>query len=185
MGNAMSKPFVERNDYWFYSITCKDEDISDSYIGSTKKWGNRKSVHKSQCNNGSTKRVFEYINEYGGWDNWEMIEIGFQKNLTRLEARIMEDILMEELGSTLNDRTAYQSLEEYINYNAEHKKKNYDKEAKSEYNKMYRTQEHVKISNRIRNGRKVQCECGMTIRYDSFSKHLSRSEHNKRLNEQK
>ena len=163
----MSKPFVERNDYWFYAITCKDEDISDSYIGSTKKWGKRKNKHKSKCRIGSDEKVYRYINEYGGWNNWSMDKIGFQENLTRLEARIIEDILIEEFG-TLNDKPAYKSSEEIKNYR-----------------KLYSKQEHARISKRLRNGRKVQCECGMTIRYDSFARHRESAIHNKRLNEQK
>ena len=121
MGNAISKPFVERNDYWYYTINCKDEDISDFYIGSTVKWCDRKRSHKSKCNNGSTATVYRYINEYGGWNNWSMDEICFQKHLTKLEARIIEDILIDEFG-TLNEITAYQSLEDWNKCNVERRK---------------------------------------------------------------
>ena len=166
MGNAMSKPFVERDDYWFYTITCKDEDISDFYIGSTKKWDSRKSVHKSQCNNGIKKKVYRYINEYGGWDNWDMIEIGFQENLTSMEARIMEDILMEELGSTLNNNAAYRSYEKSLLYQTEYHEK------------------HKHYSDK-RAREKITCECGITISRGIIARHRKSDIHNKRLNEQK
>jgi len=174
------------NDYWFYTINCKDEDISDFYIGSTVNLEERERVHKSDCNK-KNRKLYQYINEYGGWDNWYMYEICFQKNLSKTEAFIMETILMKELGSTLNERVAYKSEEEHKKYY-------------SDYDKKYRQREHSRISERLRNRvyygkkkdeinekrrEKVKCECGMMVSNGSMKKHLSRSEHNKRLNEQK
>ena len=101
----MSKPFVERNDYWFYGIVCNDEDIYDFYIGSTKDWDGRKRKHKQHCSDGTDFRVYEYINGYGGWDNWSMIEISFQEQLTKLEARIMEDVLMDGISTSRTNAT--------------------------------------------------------------------------------
>ena len=69
----MSKPFVERNDYWFYGIVCNDEDIYDFYIGSTKDWDGRKRKHKQHCSDGTDFRVYEYINGYGGWNECGMV----------------------------------------------------------------------------------------------------------------
>ena len=150
----MSKPFVERNDYWFYALVCNDEDIYDFYIGSTKDWISRKRKHKRCCINGTDYKVYEYINGYGGWDNWSMIEISFQEQLTKLEARIMEDILMEELGSTLNDRSAYLSTEDLIKYHAERRRRN------------------------------LQCECGMVITPGNIAAHRRTALHFRRLNQQ-
>lgn len=152
----MSKPFVERNDYHFYSINCKDEDISDFYVGSTTDWSCRRKRHIEYCKKKNWK-LYQYINEYGGWDNWYMYKICFQKNLTSMEAFIMETILMKELGSTLNERPAYQSLEEHKKYIAEY------------------------------HARRVECECGMILRYDSLHKsnHRKSAEHIRRLNEKK
>jgi hypothetical protein len=151
MGNAMSKPLVERNDYWFYALVCNDENIFDFYIGSTKNWIKRKSKHKHDCNDGTDYKVYEYINGYGGWDNWSMIEICFQKQLTKLEARIMEDVLMDGLGSTLNENAAYLSIEDLMKYNVE------------------------------RGRRNLQCECGMVITSGNIAKHRKRAKHIRRL----
>ena len=182
MGNAMSKP---TNDYWFYTITCKDEDISDFYIGSTRNWNKREYKHKSKCKIGSDVKVYRYINEYGGWDNWIMSEICFQENLTSLEARIMEDILMEELGSTLNNNAAFLSLENSKLYRHEYLKdyRKNNKEVIAKYNKDYYEKHKDKLNKKVR--KKITCECGITTAKCDIAKHRKTTKHNKRLNEQK
>ena len=59
--------------YYIYQIKCKDENIKDSYIGSTKNWESRKNTHKHNSIHKIKYRLYEFINKNGGWENWEMI----------------------------------------------------------------------------------------------------------------
>ena len=60
-----------------YKITCKNTELCDKvYIGRTTNFLLRKYQHKtsskqSNTNNTSTY-LYKIINEFGGWDNWEM-----------------------------------------------------------------------------------------------------------------
>ena len=57
-----------------YKIVCRDPTITDSYIGSTTDFVNRKSAHKQTCRGGkSALNVYTFINENGRWENWDMI----------------------------------------------------------------------------------------------------------------
>ena len=62
-----------------YKISCRDIEVNEIYIGSTINFTRRKHNHKTVCNNENDKdynlNVYKYIREYGGWDNWTMIEI--------------------------------------------------------------------------------------------------------------
>ena len=62
----------------FYKIYCK-EDPNQFYIGSTKNFSGRKSHHKKNVKNRSGKlywcKLYQFIREKGGWDNFEMIRL--------------------------------------------------------------------------------------------------------------
>ena len=50
---------------YIYKISCKDQDISDCYIGSTFNFSNRYYTHKTNCinknNNKYKYKVYQYI----------------------------------------------------------------------------------------------------------------------------
>lgn len=89
-----------------YRIVCRDLEIKDIYVGSTTNLRERRTGHKSSCNNPNDKqyasKVHTFIREHGGWDNWEVVWIeDFPcDNSNQLCAR--ERYYMEKLGSTLN-----------------------------------------------------------------------------------
>lgn len=73
-----------------YIIRCKDKSISDCYIGSTKRSIEiREQNHKFDCNNSSRKayhyKLYKYIRDNGGWDNWDIVEICKCENLLETE----------------------------------------------------------------------------------------------------
>jgi hypothetical protein len=37
-------------EYALYNIVCKDVNVKEIYVGSTKDFGNRKREHKTRCN---------------------------------------------------------------------------------------------------------------------------------------
>jgi hypothetical protein len=62
-----------------YKIVCLDSSITDCYNGSTCSFKDRKGVHKKRCTNPNDKyynlKVYRFIRENGGWDNWSMVQL--------------------------------------------------------------------------------------------------------------
>jgi hypothetical protein len=59
-----------------YSIRCKNPDIKDEYVGSTINFIKRRRNHRNRSNDKTDNcKVYKFINDNGGWDNWEMIEL--------------------------------------------------------------------------------------------------------------
>jgi hypothetical protein len=102
----------------FYKIVCKDLTIKDLYVGSTTNFKTRKSQHKSSCNTNEDKhyniKVYTFIRDNKGWDNWDMIMIHRQSCNDELESRKIERGFMETLNATLNSNVPGRSLKEYM-----------------------------------------------------------------------
>ena len=62
-----------------YKIVHKeDPDNHEIYVGHTTDFTNRKRCHKKTCNNQNDRhhlKVYQYIRENGGWDDFIMLEI--------------------------------------------------------------------------------------------------------------
>jgi hypothetical protein len=62
-----------------YKLVCKDVNATEVYVGSSTSLRNRRSGHKSGCNNVNDKRynfrVYQHIRANGGWDNWQLLPI--------------------------------------------------------------------------------------------------------------
>jgi hypothetical protein len=90
----------------FYKIVCKDITITDLYVGSTTDFKARKGNHKSKCNNVTEPtynfKVYQFMRENGGWENWDMVMIHRQSCVDKLEAHKMERGFIETFGATLN-----------------------------------------------------------------------------------
>jgi hypothetical protein len=130
-----------------YKLCCNDINITEIYIGSTTDFKARKKHHKSNCNNEKCKiynlKVYQYIRDNGGWDNWSMIMIEEYSCNSKLEAEKRERYYIEELKSTLNYNIPTQTKKEYYEnnqdklkeYKKEYYKNNQDK--LKEYHKEY------------------------------------------------
>ncbi len=97
-----------------YKLCC--DGIDDFYIGSSFDMKERKRLHKFVCNN--TKRheynykVYQYIRENGGFDNWKF-EILVEKEFeNKTDLHIKEQECIKLLKPTLNSYSAYQTAEE-------------------------------------------------------------------------
>ena len=99
-----------------YRLVCKDISIIDTYVGHTTNWINRKSAHKSRCNNENDKvynlKIYQTIRANGGWVNWDMILIEDYPCTNSLEACKRERELMEEYDAKMNTIKSYQTEEE-------------------------------------------------------------------------
>ena len=140
------------NDYIFYKLACLDNSVDLCYTGSTANWKQRKQSHKSDCNNENGKKynlkVYTLIRENGGWDNFKMIEIGKQEQITLRQAEYIEEQYRVELNATMNGRSCFRTEEEKQEYNKERCKKWYEnnKEHQKEHMKNWHKNnpEHIK-----------------------------------------
>lgn len=103
--------------YKIYSNNC-----DEFYVGSTHNFRQRKSKHKlnSMSNNDKSHyKLYQTINEYGGWDNWNMVLLEIcDKNIkTKTDARMREEEYRVKLNATLNSQRAYVSEEQKIEEN--------------------------------------------------------------------
>jgi len=162
-------------EYIYYKIVSKDDNIKEIYIGKTTNFKNRVRDHKSRCNNENGKcynlKIYQYIRENGGWNNFDIIEI------EKSESALRERELIEELNANLNSyiptRTLKEYQKEYYKNNIEKIKEYYDKNRKkrNEYEKEYRKNNKEKIKE------KIICECGCKISKNNLSRHLKSKKH--------
>ena len=131
----------------FYRIVCNDLNIKDCYIGHTTNFIKRKQNHKRNCNNINSNKyffkVYDFIRENRGWDNWSMVMIEEISCENLNEACKLERKFIEEYNTTLNiaipTRTKNEWCKIYHENNKE-KEKEYvekNKEKIREYRKNY------------------------------------------------
>lgn len=129
-------------EYSFYIIKCKDENIIDNYIGSTSNLKDRLKHHLKVFNDedqrGYFRKIYTIIRENGGFENWEMEEL-FIYECDVKEARKIEQKLIDEYQPTLNTYRAYTDEETRKKRHAETGKiwrqLNLEHRRKYEYNK--------------------------------------------------
>ena len=186
-------------EYFIYKIYCKDETITDIYIGSTKDIQKRWIHHKSNCNNENDKEYncykYQFIRDNGGIANWDIIKIE-RLVCDKDEAFIRERYWIETLQTSLNkiiptrtDKEYYeQNREKLREINKEYRENN--KEKISEIKKEYRENNKEKISekkkeyyeqnkdkiNEKRN-EKFTCECGVCYTLRNKSRHFKSKLH--------
>ena len=130
-----------------YKITCNDENIKDVYVGSTTNFKTRKINHKSNCNNekraGYNCKVYKFIRNNNGWDNFSMTLIENFPCNNSLEAHERERYHYDILNCTLNTAIPNRTRKEYAKENKDkikENKKEYYKENKEyilETKKLY------------------------------------------------
>ena len=147
---------IDYNNTIIYKIVCNDLNVKDIYVGHTTDFIRRKNQHKNNCYCSSCNyKLYSIIRQYGGWDNWIMIEIEKYPCNDVNEARARERHWYELFNATLNsqkplttDEEKHERINEYNKqYYAENKMaiienvKNYtekNKTKKDEYQKKYR-----------------------------------------------
>ena len=89
------------NDTVIYKIYCKDETVTDMYIGHTTNFVRRKLEHIHSCML-SPMKVYEFIRNHGGWDNWDMVILEKYSCKSRGTACRLEWIWWNRLKGSLN-----------------------------------------------------------------------------------
>ena len=140
---------------YVYVIKCKDENIKDCYIGSTINLYSRKKYHKCVYNNPDNKsynyKVYKFIRDNGGFDNFSIevikeVEVENKKELLQYELE-QYTLLRPSLNCNIpiigTDKTTYQKK-----YQKQYQEKNkeYCKHYRNEYynkNKDYHKKRYI------------------------------------------
>jgi hypothetical protein len=128
-----------------YKLCCKNLDVKDIYIGSTCNFTRRKNGHKTDCHNQNYKKyntkVYKFIRENGGFDNWEMIMVEEYPCDNKLQKVKRERYWCEELKSTLNTEVPGRDIKEWYQDNREKISK---REKEYQKNNAEKIKEHKK-----------------------------------------
>ena len=90
-----------------YKFECKNKTITDIYVGHTNNENTRIRTHKCSYNgkgNNKSCKIYEFIRENGGWNNWEFIVLE-RFPFIKEDAFIKEKEWYDRLNPTLNDRS--------------------------------------------------------------------------------
>lgn len=139
--------------YYFYRIYCKDDSISDCYIGKTCNFDSRITHHKLLSNDSDLK-LYKFISEHGGFDNF-------------ICDCLYTEICSEE-ASTFIEYAMYHLFKPTLNVRVPRVKTNVFKSKKIDYNRQA-CQKHYMI--------KKECECGWIGSKMSYAHHLDSKKH--------
>jgi predicted GIY-YIG superfamily endonuclease len=154
-----------------YLLRHKDDiNLENIYIGSTNDFRRRKRKHKCNSNNPNIKeynfKVYQYIRNNGGWDEWVMKIIEkYPCNLVE-ELKTKEDEIMLQYPNRLNEHRAKRSTKEYQEDN---------KEKLKEYYKEYN--EDNKEKKKEKRKEKITCECGCIVTKGCLTRHKRTDKH--------
>ena len=102
----MMEEINKYNNTIFYKIYCKDENVTDKYIGHTTNFIARQKQHKRSCINPASDnhncKVYQFIRNNNGWYNWNMEIIAFHKCENLMSAKKYEQEYFEKYKATLN-----------------------------------------------------------------------------------
>jgi hypothetical protein len=188
----MPKTPVDYSKTKIYKIVCNDLAVKELYVGNTTDFVKRRHSHKNNCINHSSKhfncKVYQYIRDNGGWDNWNMILIEDYPCNNKLEAERQERHWFETLNATLNTNFPSRNYNEWKQDNREHFL-NYQKEYYEE-NKEHRLKQ---CSNRYFSNKealnsyyneKILCACGSYTSRRNKARHEKSQTHITSINSQ-
>lgn len=167
-----------------YKLCCKDTSITDIYIGSTVNWRVRKYYHKFASMNTNARfynfKVYKFIREHGGWDNWDMIIVEEYPCENKRQKEQRERYWFELLGGSLNSQAIA-----VTNKEKRERRQYLDRTKYKERRQQYRENNREEINKKIReiNSERYTCVCGSIIRKDSKSKHEKTNKHKKFTNQ--
>lgn len=162
-------------------------------MGHTINFIKRKYQHKILCNNNKKIKIYNIIQENGGWDNWSMIEIAKYNCKDLTEARIREqehyDLLKPTLNSVnpiTNNKYRVLAIENSIKFENDEKKNdidiktktknmfncqecNYSTSRQSQYDRHLQTDKHkIQQKTTIKSAEsKWRCDCGKNYKHSS------------------
>ena len=198
--NFMPRQPINYDNTCFYKIVCKNVDIHDIYVGHTTDFTTRKTRHKNICMNpnfkGHNSRVYSFIRDNGGWDNFDMILIERTKCEDILDAKRKERKYIEDMQATLNSNLPNRTQKEWTADNIDkitEYKHNWHVENKEHVSQNHKT-DYINQRERIIEKAKkyyeentdkckewksgiVKCECGLTYTNSNKARHFKSKSH--------
>jgi len=145
-----------------YKIYCKDPNIKDCYIGSTKDFRNRKKQHKRKCNNPNYKdynyKVYKFIRNNGGFENWAFEILETFNTIDKQYLHKIERKYVESNNSTLNFQIPTRTIQEW-------------QQANKDYSIEYYKNNKEVIQ------QKIKCDCGCMINMCNIIRHRKTKKH--------
>ena len=191
-----------------YKLKSNDPNIKEFYIGSSVNIKKRIAIHKSDCNNTNSAKynykVYKFIRENDGWDNWEFETLLEVEVISKEELRLKyERPYQLDLLPELNDRVEGRTKDEYYEDNKEDilkKQKIYNEKNKVEISKYQKkcyedhkeeilkkqkeNYEKHKVEILEKQREKILCEeCGIYYTKSNKTKHLNSKKHMESLND--
>jgi len=161
----MPKIAIDYSQTIMYKLVCKDLNIKETYVGHTTDFRRRKSNHKQMCKRDNQK-VYIFIRDNGGWENWDMIEIEKYPCADGNEARARERYWYETLEASLNTINPNRNKKEY---------REKTKKIRAEKDKEWYSKNREEIS--IKMKKRMICQCGLDIAFNSYQKHKKSPKH--------
>ena len=96
-----------------YKLVCRDLEIRECYVGSTTDMNKRKHGHKKACFTDPSRCVYAFINEHGGWENWDMVLIEAYPCSNSLESHQRERFHIERLNASLHKQVPTREKSEW------------------------------------------------------------------------
>ena len=176
-----------------YRFYCIDPKIKDDYIGHSVNFHMRKIKHKNCCNNNKNSskkeyhtKVYTFIRENGGFDNWKFEILEYADLNDKDEAETLEGDYIEIFDPTLNKNDVGLTPDERAeNKKKYHKKKSEDpefrkKQAETTKKWAEANPEKAKASaaaDAERAKEKTTCVCGAIHNWGGKARHLDTPKH--------
>lgn len=101
---------------FFYKISSinPNVEVNDCYIGSTQNINQRLRNHKSNCNNEKSEKynykIYQYIRNNGGFENFKLTLLKQCDCNSRLDAKAIEKSYIDEYEAKLNSILPYTTI---------------------------------------------------------------------------
>ena len=93
------------NKYTIYQIIHKQ--FPHCYIGCTKDLAGRIAVHKTYCNQGKKRNIYDKMNENGGWNAYDVIVLEEFVCMNRTDAERVENKWIQKLEKQMMVMNTY------------------------------------------------------------------------------
>ncbi len=174
---CMCQAQVEPNKYhksYIYMINCKDPDVTGSYIGSTMNYKKRQANHKSACHREGNihydQKIYIYIRENGGWDNFQMVKLENVCCENFKELCVREGFWIKLMNPSLNTRIAGRTKAEYRCDNRNrmntNQRKKYHTDKGREHKRLYYLSRKTYLQSKVE-----CCYCKEMIQRTGLTKH--------------
>jgi hypothetical protein len=185
-------PAKDYSNSSIYRIVCKDEFVTECYVGSTFNLRKRIGDHKGACKNpntlGHNVPLYKFIRNHGGWENWDVVEVERVSCENVKQLRIRERQWFEHYGATLNAFVPNRSQAEWEKENREYMLerdrvyRHKNREQLNEITRAYRHKNREQLNAKARE--KITCVCGSVINCDGKARHERTDKHKKWLEQQ-